>query len=228
MRSIDYKGWAKYIKYLHDESKSGGDDILELAAGTCSVAKYLYKDYPKIIATDLSFQMLSMNLENSFNRVCCNMLNLPFKNKYNFVFSTFDSINYLITESDVRQLLNEVGVSLYDDGCFTFDVSLEKNSLKYVKSLNRKGKCEGIKYIQYSDYDKESRIHTNSFKIMLSNGKIVEEVHKQRIYDIYDYFNLVDECGFYVEHCFDAFTFDQVHDNSERAQFLIKKKCKHA
>ena len=92
------------------------------------------------------------------------------------------------------------------------------------KRLNRKGKFNGIKYIQKSKYDNADKIHYNSFQIILNNGEIIEETHKQKVYEFVDYFSVIENNGLYVEECFDAFTFDDANENCERVQFVVKKR----
>ena len=62
----------------------------------------------------------------------------------------------------------------------------------------------------------------NSWKIFLDDAEIIE-VHKQKIYPLEKYFELVEDCGLYVVDCFESFSFEDAHDNSERVQFILKK-----
>ena len=57
----------------------------------------------------------------------------------------------------------------------------------------------------------------------MPDGKKYREIHKQRIYDFYFYFDVIEKNGLYVAECFDAFTFKDASPNSERAQFILKK-----
>ena len=151
------------------------------------------------------------------------MAELPFKNKFSFIYSTFDSINYLDNEESINKFFKNIFHILNDEACFTFDVSLEKNSIKHEKRLNRKGKVDGLKFIQNSKYDRTTKIHQNKFKIKLEDGSIVEEIHRQKIYDFEYYFNIIEQHNLYVVHCFNSFTDDDTNSESERAQFVVKK-----
>lgn len=224
MRSIDYDSWADYIIKISSELKSKNIIALELACGTGNLAKKLKNVFNFYVATDSSLSMLMQFEEDKIHRVVCDMTSLPFKKKFNFVFSTFDSINYLTSKEKILKLLNSVDSSLTDDGIFTFDVSLENNSIRYQKYLNRKGNFEGIHYIQKSKYDKEKRIHYNIFDITLKDGSKVREIHKQKIYEFDEYFRIIDKSNFYVMNCYEAFTFNNANAESERAQFILKKK----
>ena len=151
------------------------------------------------------------------------MLNLPFKNQFDFIYSTFDSINYLNEESTLNLFFNRIKNNLKETGYFLFDVSLKKNSEKYEKMLNRKGVYKKIKYEQKSSFDEKSKIHSNIVKLEFPDGKKFEEIHKQKIYDFYYYFDVIESNGLYVVNCFDAFDFKNGSQKSERVQFVVKR-----
>ncbi len=223
MRLIDYSSWAEYLHDIFIDYELETNTVLELAAGTGDLSKNLKKYFDNVIVSDLSLPMLKMIDDNELPKICCDMTRLPFKRKFDFIISTFDSVNYLTESEQLRDLFREVFAILSDDGVFTFDVSLENNSLKHLKHLNRRGKYEGIKYIQKSVYSEEERIHRNYFTLSLDNGEIIEEVHTQRIYEFELYFDLLEEAGFYISECLDAFSFETGHSKSDRVQFVVRK-----
>lgn len=224
MKSVDYGEWAEYLFDLMIEYVDEDAIILELGCGSCALTKELQKSFKRnIIASDLSLNMLKISNDKDIPKVCCDMARLPFKNKFNVVFSAFDSINYLLTPDKVSEVFKSVYEILDDEGIFTFDVSLEVNSLNNAKYLNRKGAYSGIKYIQKSEYKKEEKIHYNEFDISLENGDKVKEIHMQKIYPLQFYFEELERAGFFVMESLDSFSFDEVNDKSERAQFVVKK-----
>lgn len=224
MRFIDYKSWAKYIYLISKLNKNKNKYVLELAGGRGTLAKLLQEKFTNYILTDLSLKMLSNPKLELEKKVVCNFFSLPFRQNFDFIFSTFDSVNYILTKRDFIKMLNEVAAILYDDGIFTFDVSLEKNSLKHLKNLNRHGEVNSIKYFQKSQYNIRTRIHTNKFEIILENGSIVEEIHKQKVYLFKDYFDMIEKSPFYVYACYKCFSFDNADEASERAQFVLRKR----
>src|SRR5690606_4890998 len=137
MREVNYKKWAKYIFEISKKHLDQDASVLELAAGRCRLAEYLIKFYPDIICTDRSSQMLK---QSSYHRkVVCDMTSIPFNKKFDLILSTFDSINYILTAKKLLTLFCEVNKILGDDGIFTFDVSLEKNSFLHQKEAKKKG-----------------------------------------------------------------------------------------
>jgi len=224
MSSVDYKFWADYIKEIHNTLGKKSDIALELAAGNCALASNLDNQFKELFVTDISKQMLKNNVNGKLNKICCDMKMLPFNRKFNFIYSAFDSVNYLNDKTQLNEFFNNIKTNLYDDGLLLFDISLRNNSIKHLKSLNRKGKYKNIKYKQKSTFDEDEQIHYNYVTLKLENGDIINEVHKQKIYDFYSYFDVLENNSFYVLECFDAFTFDDATENSDRVQFIVKRK----
>ena len=222
MSTVDYKDWADYIYEICDEYKLHPPLVLELASGTGELAGHLSKLFPKIIITDISIEMLKQYLNNNSITVCCDMLNIPFNQKFDLIVSTFDSINYLTNENEIEKLFREVNKFLSPQGIFTFDVSLEANSIANEKHLNREGEFKGTKYKQKSQYDRNAKIHFNYFDLEFEDGTKLSEVHTQKIYDFNYYFEVINNCGLFVSECFDAFSFADADENSERVQFIVK------
>ena len=222
MKRIRYDKWAQYLYEIVRKDCPKKSKVLELAAGDCSFAKYFVKYYPSLTVTDLSYCMLSKNNYIS-NKVCCNMLYLPFKSRYDLIYSNFDSINYILSGKLLIKLFSEVSLLLNDDGIFVFDVSLENNSYIHVKKNNREGKYKGLTYRQTSTYNPYSGIHLNKFTIKLANGDEYSEIHKEKIYSFDTYFKLINKTSLYVVDCYEAFTFKPGNKNSNRIQFILKK-----
>ncbi len=223
MTDVNYESWAEYLLAIYEDFECTGKRFLELAGGNCILAGDLIKSGYDVITSDLSFPMLSRKECGGIGRVCCNMTNLPFNSKFDFIFSAFDSVNYLLSESELHSLFNEAGRVLSSDGIFTFDVSLENNSLNNLQHLNREDEFENLKYKQKSVYLKDERIHINEFEISIGE-EIFKEVHKQKIYPFETYFEIVEDSPLYVSECFDAFTFEDGSPESSRVQFVLKRK----
>lgn len=224
MRFINYEMWGIYLLKISKEIKKKNITALELACGNGKIAEKISKKFSLYVASDLSIFMLNEINPKIKNKVCCNFTAIPFKKKFDFIFSTFDSINYLTTKEKFIKMLSEVESVLSEDGIFTFDASMENNSLKYQIYLNRKGTYKGISFQQISRYNKKLRIHQNKFIFETKNGFKYEEIHNQKIYKFDDYFKMIDNSNFYVSSCYDAFTFNNANENSERVQFILKKR----
>jgi ubiquinone/menaquinone biosynthesis C-methylase UbiE len=223
MREIDYELWSDYILDIaKDYFKKKNATVLELSAGIGDIARRISKNFANYVFTDKSFNMLHEGNELNLNKVCCDMTALPFSGKFDFIFSTFDSVNYLLSKSKLLSLFTEVNKVLSENGIFTFDVSLEKNSLEFKRNQKSNGLAKGYRFKRTSKYNPKSRIHKNIFEITDYLGVVTQEVHKQKIYKFDTYFELANQAGLVVVECLEAFTFDHGNENSERIQFILK------
>jgi hypothetical protein len=223
MKFVSYKWWARYIYFISRKHIKKKAEVLELASGNCSLAKYLKKQFSNYVSTDLSLSMLKSSEINS-DRVCCDMTRLPFKRKFDLIFTAFDSINYLTSKKQLRLLFNEMNKLLSDDGIFTFDAALESNSYKHQKTASDKGKLDGYFYARKSIYLPKSRIHKNIFRIIKPDGEIVTEIHRQKIFPYRTYFEEAEKSNLYVVNCYKAFSIQRGSEKSDRVQFILKRK----
>lgn len=228
MRKVNYEKWAEYIWTIAVANIDGEISALELGSGTCRFANILKRNVKSIIASDISSSMLLQSTDKKLKKVCFNMTAIPLKKKFNLVISLFDSVNYLTSKKKFFNMLKNVESILADDGIFTFDVSLEKNSYKFIKYSNHSGKIKNIRYEHQTNYNAETRIHKNIFIIIFKDDQQVIEVHKQKIYPFNFYFEVIEKTNLYVADCFRAFTFTKGNANSDRLQFILKKRKQDA
>ncbi len=222
MKDINYNAWAEYLLDVIEAHSVMPQSALELASGAGDLAKSLYElTGMNIILSDLSPEILTRTKVN-FPKIVCDMRNLPFRKKFDIVFSTFDSVNYLLTEDDLLKLFLEVKSILSDEGIFLFDVSLENNSLNNAEFFNYGGTVNNISFERKSYYNPQTKIHVNEF-VIEQNGKTFYEKHRQKIYPLFDYFSVLEKAGLFAAACYDAFTFEDATPESERAQFVVRK-----
>lgn len=221
MRDVNYEAWAEYLTNIYNKYGNEGTNFLEIAGGNGLLSSILKSRFSKLILTDKSYHMLQ---ESDYNmKVCCDMKAIPFKSKFDFIFSTFDSINYLLSKKDLLIHFNEIYKILADDGIYTFDVSLEANSLNNIQYLNRSGKSGNYSFKQISNFNKKTRIHSNKFEFYENNEIILQEIHLQKVYSLSTFFEIINKSKMFAVECFDSFSFKDANSKSERAQFIIKK-----
>jgi len=223
MKKVDYSTWSKYLLVIAEENFPYAAKVLELGAGNCKLAEIFSVKFKNYVATDISFPMLKCSTNNHLIKICCDMTAIPIKAKFDFIFSAFDGVNYILKQKSLYSLFTEIHRLLDVNGIFTFDVSLERNSLNSVNSDSTEDHYNGSRFKRISQYNKRSRIHYNKFYIRDVSGEEFKEVHKQKIYKISTYFKLSEKAGLYTESCFDCFTFKDVNEKSLRAQFVMRK-----
>ncbi len=221
MKDIDYALWTEYLLDILSDNNLKPNKILELAAGNGEISRILQKKGFDLISSDLSLEMLKNG--NQEKKICFSFYQIPLKTKFDFIFATFDSFNYILQKKKFIHTLNEISNILDYNGIFTFDVSLESNSINNIELLNRKGNLSIGSYKQVSIYDSKKKIHTNKFEF-ITEGKKLIEIHKQRIFPFYDYFEMIERSELYIANCFQSFSFINANPNDERVQFILKKR----
>ena len=223
MKNVDYNNWSNYILGIAEEYIEDRAKVLELAAGNCKMAELITRRFKNFIGTDISFEMLKSSENNKLKKICCDMTELPLKEKFDFIFSAFDSVNYLLKQKILLKLFQEVYLILNDNGIFTFDVSLENNSLKFLIGKKTEDYYNGFSFTRTNKYNRTKRIHYNRFIIRNDSGFIAKEVHRQKIYDIQTYFKLAEKAHLNIAECYECFTFNDLKPESERVQFVMRK-----
>ena len=223
MRDVDYDSWSKYILKIADYHVSTGKNVLELAAGNCRISDFISGEFKYFTATDISLPMLKASSSDNIRKVCCDMKALPFNTKFDFIFSAFDSINYILSQRELFKFFSYIKKILADNGIFTFDASLERNSLNFIIPIVLTETCNGYSYTKICYYKKRSRTHINEFIIQNTSGLEFKEVHKQKIYKLITYFRLADKAGLQIKACYNCFSLDDVNENSERVQIVLRK-----
>src|SRR5690606_15420281 len=89
MDHVNYNLWTKYVYNVSRKYVDRNSSVLELAGGNGKFARKFKNYYPDILVTDMSLSMLQ-NKNDGISKVCCEMTNLPFKKKFNLIYSTFD------------------------------------------------------------------------------------------------------------------------------------------
>lgn len=227
MNKVNYDTWAEYIYDIVKNEVPFQTKVLELAGGSGIISFYLQKYFDNYILTDKSFSMLNKAENFPSAIVCCDMQFLPFKEKFGLVVSTFDSVNYLITKKSLTNLFKEIYNILTNEGIFTFDVSLYRNSVPLINERIIESTYKNFKYKQISKFEVENRIHTNLFKVTTPEGSNITEIHRQKIWEFEEYFEVIEKCGLYVKDCFENFTMKKGKPTSKRVQFIVKKSNKN-
>jgi len=223
MKDVDYSEWSKYILKLADIHSSTSTNLLELAAGNCRLSSLISGKFKYFTATDISLPMLKASSSDNIRKVCCDMKALPFNSKFDFIFSAFDSINYILSQRELFKFFSYIKKFLADNGIFTFDASLERNSLNFIIPKVLTETYNGYSYTKICFYKKRSRTHINEFIIQNTSCLEFKEVHKQKIYRLNTYLRLADKAGLQIKACYNCFSLDDVNENSERVQIVLRK-----
>lgn len=227
MSGVNYKFWANYIfKLIGIYCNPKKSSVLELAAGNGNLSKYLYKKFDYYLISDISSSMLKNCKLKTPNIICFDMTMPAVKKQFDAVICSFDSVNYILSKTKLKSFFRNISEIVKDDGVFLFDVGLIKNSLHHQKFASKTGRVNNISFKRKSVFLNKSRIHKNIFTFYFEDGSYSKEIHRQKIYQLNDYFDVLDKSNFYVVECLKAFTFKDCSPNNFRAQFVVKRKNK--
>ena len=197
MADIPYGEWAEYIikqlksyglePYKQDEADNV---ILELGCGTGSMARYLCMEGYKVVGIDISRDMVEeaeRKIIPGFKAYVGDM-RVPFleKGSCRGIVSVCDSMNYLISKSDVELTMKAAATQLCSGGIFIFDMKTDSFYRKELGDNVFTDRAGRISYVWENHYDVKT--HTNTYDITFYRrlvGKLClsyRERHRQRAY----------------------------------------------
>ncbi len=232
MGHVDYRAWANHVGRLVGKHHPEAVDLLELGCGTGALARELQPLGPgpdgfRYRATDVSEAMLSMarrlslGLPISFEQV--DFRAVPPAPAADVVLLLYDGLNYLLDDDDVRRLLASVAAALRPGGIFVFDQSTPANSQRNEWDFDDEGQTPAFSYVRSSSYDARARLHRTTFRLLLPEGREVEEHHVQRAYTPKELAALIDETPLTRVAAYDGMSLRPMHARSERVHWVVRK-----
>ena len=230
MSHVDYKLWARYIQKVIKKWNPDARTILDISCGTGSFLAKLDVARHQLFGFDLSFEMIFKSktknhcLKHQLQLWCGDMQSFVIQKKVDVVVCLYDSINYLLSFDEWTRCFDCVFESLNDQGIFIFDICTEKNSFKYFRNYIEKQKRNEYQYLRESQYNCETRIHSNRFIIDFnSDARKYVEIHQQYIFPLNEVMNFISKSKFDLLSVYDGFTLRQANKNSLRVHFILKK-----
>jgi len=227
MRHVDYGHWADYVVLLLARHGAEGEQVLDLACGTGSLALELNRRGYCVAGVDGSPEMLDQAKSKARERCldipfdCRDLLDLGGLPRYPVALCLYDSLNYLLSLEAIGQSLRQVRRVLEPGGLFICDVCTESNSVRYFSDLNEREKGKGFSYTRQSHY--EDGVQYNRFKIRFRDSSdVLCEEHRQRIYPLAEIEQIFEDSCFAVEGAYDGFGLTPPTGESDRVHFVLR------
>lgn len=207
------------------EANIKGNDLLDVACGTGSALKYLFKAGLNVMGVDISDDMLNIakNKLPNIHLEKMDMTELKIDKSFDIILSLYDSVNHLLSFNEWGKFFNGSYKHLKDGGILIFDI----NTLYKLKKLSHgdsfEKKVKNITIImKVSNLDGDI-FNWNTQILKNTNGLIekyeeniketsfeIEKI-KNCLLEIFKNIKIVDNNG------------NEPTDNSKRVYFICKK-----
>lgn len=233
MEDVDYRLWCRYLKEIFELYGVKPGRILDTACGTGNITIQMSMEGFEMWGLDQSWDMLSI-AENKARAkkqkikfLNQNMINMNLKEKYDSVLCMCDGVNYILSKDNMEKYFKKVYKSLEPNGIFIFDVS-SCYKLHYILGNNTfYEEKNNIHYIWNNNFDENLQIVEMDLTFFIPQKDLYrkfEEQHIQKAHKKEYLIELLKESGFEDIKAFDAFSFNEPYENSERIFFAAKKK----
>lgn len=201
--------------------------ILDLGCGTGQLAK-LFKDGGyNVEGIDLSAGMLKVARGKGIKVHKQGMAGFSLAKKYGFILSTFDSVNYLKTEAELRRCFASVYQHLNPGGLFVFDLNSSYKISNVARLFGRTAQyMVGSTKITWTNSHARGR-WIAELRIF-SSGRGYYEKHVERAFMLATVKKLLRQCGFEVLKASSDFSFSPIARDSLKWFFVCGKKHDNA
>lgn len=236
MQDVPYIQWGRHIEKIWDKYNISPKLIAELGCGTGELTNYFAKKDIDVIGIDNSDQMLSIANNKSVAQslevlyLLQDMQEFELYGTVDSIYSTCDSLNYLLNKEELLETFKLVNNYLEAGGLFIFDVN---TSYKYEEILADNVfayNADEASYIWENYYYLEDEINEYlvTFFVREESGKYIkyEEMHYERMYKIDTIKSLLSKANMELLGVFDDYSFEPIKSNTQRATFIAREKEK--
>lgn len=231
MGNIPYETWSNNIAGLLKEYNITEGIVCELGCGTGKLTELMAKKGYEMIGIDNSEDMLSVareSCEEDILYLLQDMRELELYGTVEAVISVCDSMNYLVNDGELEEVLRKVNLYLERDGIFIFDMKTEYCYEKVLGDSVQYEDTEDMALIWENHYDNQSKIHSYDLTIFISydeEGSFTRyrETHYQRAYSVDEVKAAVKAAGMELLKVIDADSMKEPGESSERIYYVVKE-----
>ncbi|GAF22983.1 MULTISPECIES: class I SAM-dependent DNA methyltransferase [Shouchella] len=234
MAHVEYEHWITYMKTVFEERNVRVSKVLDVGCGTGELMLRMNQAGFVPTGLDISEDMLAVaqrKLQSAQTQPQLfqeDMSQFSVLERYDAITIFCDSLNYLEKEEDVKRVFLRCYDALQENGILLFDVHSPFKIQQFYQATFA-DELDGVSYIWHSFAGEEplSVEHELTFFIETENGlyERVEELHKERTFDIATYTKWLMEAGFTDIRVTGDFHQSEPHDQTERIFFSARKKA---
>jgi len=237
MGDVDYDGWVEYVQKIWERYNKKPSLIAELGCGTGNITGRLAKKGYDMIGIDISEEMLFEAMEKARRDnleilyLQQDMTEFELYGTVDIVLSLCDSMNYITDDEDMLKVFKLANNYLNPKGLFIFDLNTEYKFKEILACNTFAETTDDAAYIWENTYDEEEKINEYYVNFFINDEKSgmyerVEEAHYERAYSLEEIKGFIEESGMEFLAAYDAFTFDEPKQNSERIYVVAREKGK--
>ena len=233
MDNVPYEEWGYYIVNTLKDYNIDNGIILDLGCGTGKITKFLSQNGYDMIGIDNSFDMLNIAMNSKDGEdilyLCQDMREFELYGTVRAVISVCDSLNYITDKEDLVTVFKLVNNYLDPNGLFIFDIN---SVYKYEKILSDNTFAENrdeASFIWENYYSREDMINEYMLTLFVKNGEMYEkfeETHYQKAYELDEIIEIIGIAGMEYLGYYEAFTKEEVKNDTERIFVICKEKGK--
>jgi SAM-dependent methyltransferase len=232
MADAPYSKWLSFIKHAVSAYHPDANKLLDVGCGTGSMPILLAKEGFKVTGVDLSSDMLMIAREKAekqnvnLSLFQQDMRELEGLGVYDCVTILCDSLNYILSEEEVKQTFLSAWNHLETNGLLLFDVhSLHKINDIFIGNTFGSNN-ENLSYIwqcYQGEYENTVEHDLSFFILNKEHYERYDELHIQRTYSAEDYTKWLKECQFEILSITADFENQDPEERSERILFIARK-----
>ena len=233
MDDFNYPAWADYYLTLLARHGVKPRLLCECGCGTGSMSVEFAKRRVKIIASDLSDDMLRAAQDKARKNgvmipfVQQDMRELSIHRPADAVLCCCDGVNYLTDRDSVCQFFRAAYAALKPGGALAFDISSRYKLKDKMGSAFFGEERDEVAYLWQNRYDEETEIISMDLTFFVRREddlyeRFTEE-HEQRAHTKEEILEWLAECGFAAAAVYGDRTFESPAPDCERIHFIAKK-----
>lgn len=233
VQDIPYKKWADYLQSAFLKFNQKPELILELACGTGNMTIELSKRGFQMIGLDISVDMLSKAYEKALESnqdilfINQDMRNFELHGTVDAVICLLDSLNYMDSIDEVKQVFELVSRYLNPGGLFIFDLNSPYKISKILGNETFYDLSEDIAWVWTNTYDSKKRKVTFDLAFFVRNHEGLyerfDETHQETAYTTDEIKQALEHAGLKLAEVYGNLSFNPPGAQEERIFYVAQK-----
>lgn len=226
VRADFHRDYYNLILKIFKKWKLEPKNILDLACGTGKLAKIFLDNGYTIEGLDISESMLNIAIKKGLKVYQGNIVDFELGKKYDLILCVYDSLNYVLKQSDLQKCFKSVNRHLFEKGVLIFDMNSDYRINKILPTYK-------IDYHKIGDTElfwfNSHRHNTWIGELIIfektEDGKYQRfyEKHIERAYKLPIIKKLLKKANFEILETFSDHKFNEIKRDSKRWYFVCER-----